>query len=201
MNNMGVMYQDGKGVPQDNQKAFEWYLRAHNKAMPKPSLMSLLCMLMAQAWRKMINKRCNGIAKAAEQNHADAQVNLGYAYAYGKGVAKNEKQAAHWYQKSGCAKRNAKAQFNLYSLGEGVEKDDKQAVYWYQKAVTQNHVASQLNLGYAYAHGKGISTNNQQAAEWYQKAAEQGNAKAQFNLAILYANGFGVPQSDQLAFE
>ena len=38
--------------------------------------------------------------KAAEQNDADAQNNLGVCYANGQGVAKDEVEAVKWYRKA-----------------------------------------------------------------------------------------------------
>ena len=38
--------------------------------------------------------------KAAEQNHAAAQYNLGVCYANGQGVAKDEVEAVKWYRKA-----------------------------------------------------------------------------------------------------
>jgi hypothetical protein len=71
--------------------------------------------------------------KAADQGYAKAQSNLGIAYAFGKGVLKDDKKAVYWYQKA-ADQGQAKTQFNLgvkYAFGKGVLKDDKQAVYWY----------------------------------------------------------------------
>ena len=50
--------------------------------------------------------------KAAEQNDAEAQNNLGLCYANGQGVAKDEVEAVKWYRKA--AEQNyAEAQYNL----------------------------------------------------------------------------------------
>ena len=50
--------------------------------------------------------------KAAEQNDAEAQYNLGVCYANGQGVAKDEVEAVKWYRKA--AEQNyAAAQYNL----------------------------------------------------------------------------------------
>ncbi len=38
--------------------------------------------------------------KAAEQNYAQAQCNLGVCYAMGQGVAKDEAEAVKWYRKA-----------------------------------------------------------------------------------------------------
>jgi TPR repeat protein len=53
--------------------------------------------------------------------NAKAQSNLGIAYAFGKGVLKNDKQAVYWYQKA-AEQGLAEAQYNLgamYANGEG----------------------------------------------------------------------------------
>jgi TPR repeat protein len=50
--------------------------------------------------------------KAAEQNYAPAQFNLGYCYANGQGVGKNKVEAVKWYRKA--AEQNyTPAQSNL----------------------------------------------------------------------------------------
>ena len=54
--------------------------------------------------------------KAAEQDYAIAQVNLGYAYANGFGVEKDEKEEVKWYRKA-AEQGNAKAQKVLKALG------------------------------------------------------------------------------------
>jgi hypothetical protein len=76
--------------------------------------------------------------------YAKAQSNLGIAYAIGKGVLKDYKQAVYWYQKA-ADQGYAEAQSILgvmYAFGKGVLKDDKQAVYWYIK----NRVCITLKL-------------------------------------------------------
>ena len=47
--------------------------------------------------------------KAAEQNDAEAQYNLGVCYANGRGVAKDEAEAVKWYRKA-AEQNNARAQ-------------------------------------------------------------------------------------------
>jgi TPR repeat protein len=70
--------------------------------------------------------------KAAEQNLADAQCALGWCYANGHGVVKDEVEAVKWYRKA--AEQNlAEAQKNLgccYGLGQGVAKDDVEGYKW-----------------------------------------------------------------------
>jgi hypothetical protein len=74
-----------------------------------------------------------------------AQSNLGAMYDFGKGVLKDDKQSAYWYQKA-ADQGDVEAQYNLgiaYTIGKGVLKDDKQAVYWCQKAADQGYAEAQ----------------------------------------------------------
>src|SRR5207237_478277 len=77
--------------------------------------------------------------KAAEQNDALAQFNLGYSYANGQGVAKDDAEAVKWYRKA--AEQNfAQAQISLalsYALGQGVAKDYVESYKWTLLAASQ----------------------------------------------------------------
>ena len=136
--------------------------------------------------------------KAAEQNYAEAQDNLGSCYTFGDGVATDYVEAAKWYRKS--AEQNlAKAQFNLglcYENGRGVATDYVEAVNWYRKSAEQNFAASQSNLGGCYDKGQGVKKDEVEAVKWYRKAAKQNYAMAEFNLAACYATGRGVAKDD-----
>jgi TPR repeat protein len=136
--------------------------------------------------------------KAAEQNHAHAQFNLGTCYANGHGVRKEEVEAVKWYRKA-AEQNHAKAQYNLgvcYHEGQGVEKDEIEAVKWVRKAAEQNHAGAQSKLGLAYLLGQGVVRDAVQAVKWFRKAAEQNHARAQFNLGACYANGDGVRKEE-----
>lgn len=71
--------------------------------------------------------------KAASQNFAAAQYNLGDCYYDGRGLAQDEGEAAKWFRKA--ADRNyGPAQYNLglcYYQGQGVPKDDVEALKWF----------------------------------------------------------------------
>jgi len=86
--------------------------------------------------------------KAAEQGHAQAQVNLGTLYSKGLGVGRDYTEAVKWYRKA-AEQEHAQAQNNLgvmYSEGQGVMQDFKEAARWYRKAAEQgnNHAREAL---------------------------------------------------------
>ena len=74
--------------------------------------------------------------KAAEQGDADAQFNLGLAYANGQGVRQDYAEAVQRYRKA-AEQGYADAQINLgnmYYKGRGVRQDSSLAQEWYGKA-------------------------------------------------------------------
>ena len=67
-------------------------------------------------------------------------------YFNGKGVAKDEAEAARWFRKAADQSIvDAQAELGwMYLYGRGVDKNDEAAAQWYRKAAEQgNAVASQ----------------------------------------------------------
>jgi hypothetical protein len=86
--------------------------------------------------------------KAAEQGHADAQVNLGECFMNGQGVAKDPVDAVKWYRKA-AEQGLAIAQLSLgvcFNYGQGVAKNLTEAVEWYRKAAEQGDAVARKRL-------------------------------------------------------
>jgi localization factor PodJL len=141
-------------------------------------------------------------AIAAIRDHAAAgdpaaQFELGSRYSEGRGVGRDAKAAAEWFQKA-AEQGLAPAQYrlgSLYEKGVGVDRDYAQARGWYQRAAQAGNARAMHNLAVLYAEGGEGKPDYAQAAQWFEKAAEYGVRDSQFNLAILYARGLGVTQS------
>jgi TPR repeat protein/tRNA A-37 threonylcarbamoyl transferase component Bud32 len=72
----------------------------------------------------------------AEGGNAEAQLDLGKAFAEGRGVKRDDASAAMWYRKA-ALQGNAEAQLRLgalYADGRGVPRDDFQAYVWFSAA-------------------------------------------------------------------
>jgi TPR repeat protein len=99
----------------------------------------------------------HALVKKAESGDAEAQNRLGFCYAKGEGLLKDDVLAVSWYRKA-AEQGYAKAQFNLgvcYSKGRGVPLDAVEAVRWYRKSVEQGYAGAQCNLGLCYFNGDG----------------------------------------------
>ena len=106
--NLGVMYQYGLGVPEDDKEAVKWFRKAAEQGH-----------LFAQYNLGVMYDNGLGVPeddkeavkwyrKAAEQGDADAQNNLGVMYGFGKGVPQDYVTAYAWYNIA-QANGNAKA--------------------------------------------------------------------------------------------
>jgi S1-C subfamily serine protease len=177
----------------------------HGKAPMKkiPLLFLLLTLLVAavfpvSAQQPEAERRTFEDAKAkAEAGDITAEVIVGICYSLGKGVIKDNEEAANWFRRA-ADQDYAPAQFLLggcYAMGEGVAKNYAEAVKWYRKAAAQNEPESSYRLGESYAFGTlGLPKDDVEAVKWYRKAANQNHAVAQYNLGVSYVNGQGVPK-------
>ena len=119
----------------------------------------------------------------AKSGVPEIQAYLGYCYANGIGVEKNDEEMLHWYQTAaGNGIRLAQRSLGLaYLSGDGVNKDTDKAVEWFLKAANQEDKISQRMLGRIY-HG----TDNEKAMYWYAKAAYKNDTESQVALGTLY---------------
>ncbi|MDO8312300.1 MAG: tetratricopeptide repeat protein, partial [Sideroxyarcus sp.] len=95
---LGWMYANGVGVPEDRMKAIEWYQKAAAQGYA-PGQYSL-GLQYATGVPKDAAKAVEWYQKAAGQGYSPAQSMLGNAYANGEGVEKDAPKAVEWYQKA-----------------------------------------------------------------------------------------------------
>src|SRR6266568_3177856 len=141
------------------------------------------------------------VRKAADQNYAWGQSNLGWCYFNGRGLAKDEVEAVKWFRKA-ADQNYAQAQSKLgvcYANGQGVANDELEAVKWIRKAADQNDPQAQSDLGVCYANGQGVAKDELEAVKWFRKAADQNVARAQYNLGVCYDKGKGVAKDELVA--
>ena len=145
---LGVMYQNGKGVPQDDAEAVKWY---HKAAEQGNSYAQYNLGVMYRNGKGVSQDNAEAVKwfrKAAEQGDVDAQFWLGWMYENGRGVPQDNAEAVKWFRKA-AEQGNSYAQYNLgvmYRNGKGVPQDDAEAVKWYRKAAEQGDADAQKKL-------------------------------------------------------
>jgi len=111
---LGLMYDQGAGVPQDYEEAVKWYRLAADQgdAYAQSNLGAMYC--KGEGVPQDYDEAVKWFRKAADQGDADGQYNLGAMYDNGTGVSRKKAQAITWYQLA-AAQGHAEAQ-NLLKL-------------------------------------------------------------------------------------
>ena len=147
--NLGQMYEDGEGVPQDLAEAAKWWRKAAEQGHAS-----------AQFDLGYAYKRGRGVPhdgteavawyrRAAEHGETisiQAAQELGFMYRDGDGVPENIAEAVKWYRLA-AEQGHASAQFNLgvmYGNGRGVPEDYVRAYAWFNLAAAQGSEASEI---------------------------------------------------------
>ncbi len=125
---------------------------------------------------------------AADTGDAEAEVNLGYMYARGQGVAADDVAAFRLYEKS-AAQGDGEGMNALgykYYHGSGVAQNTQQAIHWLCLAVLEGNPRAMNNLaGLLYA-GSDVERDIAEAESLWLQAAALGHTNAMMNLAGLY---------------
>jgi len=132
----------------------------------------------------------------AERGSIQQQIELGAAYLAGRGVPRDEKQAAYWYEKAANAgDPGAQQQIGyFYQAGLGVERDPARAVRWFERAVAGGLVSAKVNLGVAYVWGLGVRKDPAFAIQLFRESAQKGSGLGACYLGLMYYFGMGIPK-------
>ena len=169
---LGLSYDEGRGVPQDDAQAAHWFRQAAEQGDAEAQYK---LGVMYDEGRIIPHLYSKGFRWGREPQ-ADAE-------------------AVRWYRRA-AEQEHAKAQYNLALMLRmgAVRPDYAEAIRWYHRAAEQGHAEAQNSLGVMYDVGRDVQQDYSEAARWYGRAAEQGHAHAQLILGDLYDDGRGVPQ-------
>lgn len=112
MNDLGDKYYYGKDIPQDYQKAYEWYAKASEKGYAEAMYNLGYLYFKGQGVSQTYQKALEWYAKAAAGGNANAMFELVCMYYQGQGVPQNYQKAFEWCSK-GAEKSHIECMFNL----------------------------------------------------------------------------------------
>ena len=168
--NLGYAYQNGKGVPLDEQTAIKYFKKTYeqNGGAAGRAINNIGMIFYNQGEYEKANK---WYQKAGEAGYDWGWNNLGNVYYNGKGVPEDKRAAILYYKKAyeqngdaaGQAANNIGNAF--YNLNE-YEKANE----WYEKSGGSGHDWGWWNLGFAYQNGKGVAIDKEKAREYFQRA-------------------------------
>lgn len=198
------MYNDGKGIEQDNNQALMWL----KKAVDKNNIRAILTLAFIYldgaedlCIEKNISQAISLLKKAAKLGSTEAMNNIGFMYYNGEGVNQDKQEAKKWYEES-ANKGDTTAMCNLayiYRMGDGAVQNYKKAIEWYEKAMEKNNAEAVYEIGTMFDNGEGFPPNKQQALQYFEKAANLDSAEAMFSIGYMYEHGDGVNQDKQNA--
>ncbi len=109
---------------------------------------------------------------AAQAGDASAQYLVGIQLWRGRGVVRNDVDAARWFA-SAAELNHSDAMTDLaamYRVGEGVEKDTRRAFSLSMKAAEMGNASAQSDVGQSYMRGIGVGKDIVHARYWLERA-------------------------------
>ena len=184
---LGIMYDNGHGVPLDQTEAFNWYIKAAKQGDPIVQHDVGVKYFQGQGVDQDYQQAAYWWEQSANAGLADSQFNLGLMYYRGLGIEQDYKKASELFY-AAAKQGHGNAQYSLavmYAFGQGVEKDYARALPWFRKSAAQGVAQAQFNLGVLYENGHGLEKDLDIARQWYKRAAAQGLQEAQNKLVQL----------------
>lgn len=148
-NLMGVMNENGFGTAQNNEQAFQWYLKASQQDFTRAHTNLIPFYLGGKGIEENYTMAFNLAMKAANKKDASGQTWLGLFYEEGIGTQKDLQKSFEFY-KLGADNDNPYAQNKLgelYEKGNFVVKANyKEAEKWYRKAAKNGYKDAEKSL-------------------------------------------------------
>ena len=148
------------------------------------------------------------LEKACELQSGNGCATLGFLYATGKAVKKDDKRATVLYRKS-CELGDAQGCYNaglMAESGRGVKEDTARAAADYEAACELGSSTGCTNLGFLYERGGGGRADRARALALYQQGCDgtscsPSNLGGCVNVGRAYRDGIGTPKDEAKAAE
>ena len=164
---LGMLYDSGKGVPQDQAVAAKWYRKAAEQKHLIAQLFLGVMLYSGQGVKQDYKEAARWLRAPAESGNDEAQFYLGSMYANGNGVKKDGAEAIRWLEKS-AAQGNTRAMgllaVALFQRSRG-DQDRIDAYMW-------SHLAAEYDPVQAATSARGVI--EKYCTEDQKKRAERG---------------------------
>ena len=137
--NLGLMYQNGDGVPASLDDAVTWFTKSAELGYKEAQYTLGALVFQRQIHSISYPQAVTYYEQAAKQGHVKSQLNLGMLYFRGDVIAQDLPAAVQWLNLA-ASNNNSEAQgymAQLYQQGAGVQQDSVKAAMWLMLA-TQN---------------------------------------------------------------
>jgi S1-C subfamily serine protease len=173
---LGIAYQGGIGVQQDDAKAMRWHRLATDQGDAEAQTSLGEMYPLGRGTPQNYAEAFKWIRRAADLGFDGAQFRLGVFFENGQGVPRNNAAAVGWYRRA-ADQGLGRAQVNLgflYAFGTGVAHDFVQAHIWFTLAGARLPDSDAQNRDVALKARQTIAATMtaQQLAEAQRRAAE-----------------------------
>jgi TPR repeat protein len=183
-NNLGAMYLDGRGVPEDAVMAQSYYRRAAQRGSVEGET-NLSLLILKRRVPGSVEEGISWLDSAARQGFAPAEAQLAQIYQDGVLVSPDPSRALQLFQHSAEA-NYAWGEYGyalLLQAGTGTPRDPAGAALWMQRAADQDLPAALFDLSTMLATGSGLPSDKKRATMLLHRAAELGEPRAKARLA------------------
>lgn len=145
---LGALYATRMGVPQDYQKAFEWYKKAADRRLPEGIEAVAGVYQFGLGVPKNPKRALAMYHKLMDQGYLPAATDIGVYYMSNDwGMHKDYAEAIKWYLKAAAADDYmAEARMGMmYNNGWGVKRDPIKGAQWLSKAAN-HHISCMANF-------------------------------------------------------
>jgi len=204
---LGTLYRLGIVAARNEAKACDYYRRAAQQGQVAAMYQASACgdpksaealrlrdlaaagghpVAQEMRGRECLHEKSNAacaltwLERAAAQGRASALSLLGWTYATGKLVVRDDKRAFGYFMDA-AKLGDVAAQNNIgqmYETGQGVAVSGADAFAWYKRAAEAGLGSAQVNLGRSFIEGRGTAPDRDAAKFWLEQAKKQGVAEA-----------------------
>jgi TPR repeat protein len=210
---LGLAYQQGNGVPQNDELAAKWFRKAADQGDASAENDLGVAYNMGRGVSQDKQEALRWYSKAAKQGSPQAMFNVGVSYYNGDAIGSNEYTAYAWFllaQDAGNAlavdavKRSGSTMSNvetsaayaqiatMYEKGEELPKSEEQALRWLRKAAELDS-PGKVRLAVYFLTGPDSQHDYAQALSLCRAAGDYPAAFA--CIGYIYRKGLGVPQN------
>jgi TPR repeat protein len=195
MYRIGMLYLEGKGVPQDTETAIKWLELASKGGAGWASEELTNLYRSGKETKKNVSRAIELLNEQAERGSKTAHRQLGMMYYFGDEVPTDDNLAfKHLSALLEAPGPHFDGQVysilgHMYELGKVTPRDLDKAFRYHKVGAEAGLTTSQFSLAYAYQLGRGTKLDLVEAVRWYKLAAEEGLPIAQVNLGKILMNG------------
>ena len=189
---LGQMYDEGKGVAEDKEEAFNWFMKAAKQGSCEGELNVGYMYDAGEGTAEDKGEAFKWFMKAAKQGHEEAQCAVAEMYYKGEGVEINKYEAFEWYMK---------ASGTFSTADEELEEKFGITEYSNEEEIEEVRGDLLLELGDMYFKGIEKARNISKALECYTKATKHGNANAKIRFEQMIKDTEGIQLSVDEAYE